>query len=362
MEKDKESGTSPGVREGIQHPPAVNPELFASKGRKKKRLFSADRYVEGILSGNRTILSEAITLVESSLPEHEAVALEIIGKCLPHSGRSVRIGITGIPGAGKSTFIETFGLHLTRSGKKLAVLTIDPSSRNSGGSILGDKTRMEKLSTDPNAFIRPSPSAGASGGVAARTGESILLCEAAGFDTIIVETVGVGQSETTVRSMVDFFLLLMLAGTGDELQGIKRGVMEMADAVAVNKADGDNVQKAELAKHSIQNALNLFPVLRPGWNPRALTCSALEDRGMDELIGTIGDFVAVTKKNGYFDEQRKEQDVIRMHETISEALIGSFYRNEKIREMMSRLEDQLRNGETTPFKAAMNLIGVYFDR
>lgn len=359
MEKGKKEGTSPAVREGVNPPPAVNPELFTSQGRKKKRLYSSDGYVEGILSGNRTILSEAITLIESNLPEHTAIAREIIGKCLPHSGKSVRIGITGIPGAGKSTFIETFGLHLTQSGKRLAVLAIDPSSQNSGGSILGDKTRMNKLSTDPNAFIRPSPSAGAQGGVAARTSESIMLCEAAGFDTVVIETMGVGQSETAVRSMVDFFLLLMLAGTGDELQGIKRGIMEMADAVAINKADGDNIGKAELAKHSFQNALNLFPVSRPGWHPRVLACSALEDRGIDEIIATIGDFVKATKKNGFFDEQRKEQDVIRMHDAIIEALKNSFYRDERISVMTSLLEDQLREGKITSLKAASKLLDMY---
>ncbi len=362
MEKAKKEGTAPAVRDGVSPPPAVNPEFLARHGRKKKRLFSADGYVEGILSGNNAILSEAITLIESNLPEHTAIAQEIIAKCLPHSGKSVRIGITGIPGAGKSTFIETFGLHLTRSGKKLAVLAIDPSSQNSGGSILGDKTRMQKLGADSNAFIRPSPSAGTPGGVASRTRESILLCEAAGFDTVIVETVGVGQSETAVRSMVDFFLLLMLAGTGDELQGIKRGIMEMADVVAINKADGDNTAKAELAKHSLQNALNLFPVIRPGWHPRVLACSALEDRGIDDIIGAIGDFVKVTKKNGFFDEQRKAQDVIRMHDTIIEALKNSFYRNEKISEMKGFLEAQIREGKITSFKAASELLDVYFGR
>lgn len=360
MEKGKKAGTSPGVRKGIHPPPAVNPVLI--HGRNRKRLFSAGEYVDGILSGSRIILSEAITLVESSLPGHSVLAREIIDKCLPYSGNSVRIGITGIPGAGKSTFIETFGLHLIQSGKKVAVLAIDPSSRNSGGSILGDKTRMNSLSTDPNAFIRPSPSAGTPGGVAARTRESILLCEAAGFDIVIVETVGVGQSETAVRSMVDFFLLLMLAGTGDELQGIKRGIMEIADAVVINKADGDNVQKAELAKHLFQNALNLFQVVQPGWHPRVLTCSALEDRGIDDIIGTVGDFISLTKKNGFFDEQRKEQAVIRMHDTIIEVLKGSFYCNEKIKEMMSHIEQQLREGETTPFNAAMKLTDVYFGR
>ncbi len=362
MEKGKKADTSPGVRKGIHPPPAVNPELFSMPGRKKKRLFSAGEYVEAIMSGSRTILSEAITLVESSLPGHSEMAREIIDRCLPHSGNSVRIGITGIPGAGKSTFIETFGLHLTRSGKKLAVLAIDPSSRNSGGSILGDKTRMNKLGTDPNAFIRPSPSAGIPGGVAARTRESILLCEAAGFDTIIVETVGVGQSETAVRSMVDFFLLLMLAGTGDELQGIKRGIMEMADAIAINKADGDNIQRAELAKHLFQNSLDLLPVPLTGWHPRVLTCSALEERGIDDIIVNVEDFVSLTKKNGFFDEQRKQQAVIRMHDTVIEILKGSFYGDERIREMMSRLESQLREGEITPFNAALKLTDVYFGR
>ena len=247
-------------------------------------------------------------------------AQTIIEKCLPYSSKSVRIGITGVPGAGKSTFIETFGLLLTGYGRKLAVLTIDPSSGHSKGSILGDKTRMEKLSIHPDAYIRPSPAAGTLGGVARKTRETIILCEAAGFDTILVETVGVGQSETEVQSMVDFFLLLMLAGAGDELQGMKRGIMEMADLVAITKADGPNKLIAESAKVTYQNAINLFPPKPSGWQPKVLTCSALQNTGINELWDIILEYVRITKESGYFENFRKEQAIIRMHNTISEYL------------------------------------------
>lgn len=246
------------VNAGIEQPSIVNPYLKFRK-KPRRREFSVGEYVEGIVKGNVTVLSQAVTLVESVKPEHQAIAQEVIEKCLPYSGRSIRIGISGVPGAGKSTSIDVFGLHVLRQGGKLAVLAIDPSSERSKGSILGDKTRMEKLSVHPNAFIRPSPSAGSLGGVARKTRETIILCEAGGFDKIFVETVGVGQSETAVHSMVDFFLLIQLAGTGDELQGIKRGIMEMADGIVINKADGNNIEKAKLAASHFRNALHLFP-------------------------------------------------------------------------------------------------------
>ena len=258
MDKKREFKSSLIVHAGVPQPPSINPDVLKSSGRRKRKKYSADEFVSGILDGNRTILSQAITLVESSLPDHYETAQTIIEKCLPYSARSVRIGITGVPGAGKSTFIESFGLYITGLGHKLAVLTVDPSSEHTKGSILGDKTRMEKLSVHPGAFIRPSPTAGTLGGVARKTRETIILCEAAGFDTILVETVGVGQSETAVHSMVDFFLLLMLAGAGDELQGIKRGIMEMADLIAITKADGANKLMADNARISFQNALHLF--------------------------------------------------------------------------------------------------------
>jgi LAO/AO transport system kinase len=350
------------IQEGIAQPPNVSPYVLTEKGRKKRKKYSADEYVSGIVSGDRAILSQAITLIESSLPEHYNKAQTIIEKCLPFSTNSVRIGITGVPGAGKSTFIETFGLHAVSIGRKLAVLAIDPSSQDTKGSILGDKSRMEKLSIHPNAFIRPSPSAGTLGGVARKTRETIILCEAAGFDTILVETVGVGQSETAAHTMVDFFLLLMLAGAGDELQGIKRGIMEIADTIAITKADGSNIISAENAKSVYQNALNLFPLKQSGWNPRVLTCSALQNTGIREIWELILDFVAFNKKSGYFNEFRKQQAVIRMHDTISEYLSNSFYNDEKIRLLRPELERQLYQGTITSYKAALRLLDNYFKK
>ena len=348
------------IQEGIPQPPAVNPEVLTNTGRKRRKKYSVDEFVSGILSGNRTILSQAITLVESALPEHYDTAQSIIEKCLPYSAKSIRIGITGVPGAGKSTFIETFGLYITGEGKKLAVLTIDPSSVQTKGSILGDKTRMEKLSVHPFAFIRPSPSAGTLGGVARKTRETIILCEAAGFNTILVETVGVGQSETAVHTVVDFFLLLMLAGAGDELQGIKRGIMEMADTIAITKADGTNKIFAESTRISFQNALNLFPAPQSGWKPKVITCSALQNTGIREIWATIMEYVISTKESGFFDELRKQQEVIRMHDTICEYLNNSFYNHKDIKRLRPELERQLYNGTITSYKAAINLLNKYF--
>ena len=350
------------VQKGIQQPPSINPEVLSEKGRKGRKKYSVDEYVSGILSGNRTILSRSITLTESLLPKHYDTIQAIIEKCLPFSGRSVRIGITGIPGAGKSTFIESFGLYLTGQGHKLAVLAIDPSSEKAKGSILGDKTRMEKLSIHPNAFIRPSPSAGTLGGVARKTSETIILCEAAGFDTILVETVGVGQSETSVHSMVDFFLLLMVAGAGDELQGIKRGIIEMADMIAITKADGINRIAAEGARASYQNALHMYPAPPSEWKPQVMICSALENSGIEELWGKITEYVAFTKESGYFNERRKHQAVIRMNDTIIEYLNNSFYNNENVNKLRPRLERLLQKGRITSFRAAVYLIDKYLKR
>ena len=360
MEKTEDFDSALRIQAGISRLPNVNPEVFTKSGRKKKKKYSVDEYVEGIIAGNRTILSQAITLTESSLPHHTETAQEIIKKCLPLSSGSVRIGITGAPGVGKSTFIETFGLYLTGQGKKLAVLAIDPSSGQTKGSILGDKTRMEKLSVHGSAYIRPSPSTGTLGGVARKTREAIILCEAAGFDTIIVETVGVGQSETSVRTMVDFFLLLLLAGAGDDLQGIKRGIMEMADGVAITKADGSNKLNAERASISFQNALNLFPVTGSGWKPQVLTCSARQNTGITDLWNIIMDYVGFTRKSGYFDRLRKEQEVAFMHNMISESLNNSFYSDNKIRIMRQELENQLYEGTITSHKAALRLLDIYF--
>ena len=283
------------VNKGVADVPTVNPYL---KRRKQRRNYSSSEFVEGILKGDITILSQAVTLIESSLHEHQQVAQEIIEKCLPHAGRSVRIGITGVPGAGKSTSIDAFGMHLIKDkGRKLAVLAIDPSSERSKGSILGDKTRMEELSREKSAFIRPSPSAGSLGGVARKTRETIVLCEAAGFDTVFVETVGVGQSETAVHSMVDFFLLIQLAGTGDELQGIKRGIMEMADGIIINKADGDSIDKAKLAAAQFRNALHLFPTPESGWSPKVLTYSGYYNLGHSKYTVIRNDHLEQLKKN-----------------------------------------------------------------
>jgi LAO/AO transport system kinase len=362
MDKKREYISALKVQGAIPQPPNVNPDVLIRSGRKRRKKYSVDEYVAGILSGDRAILSQAITLVESSLSEHYDIAQSIVEKCLPFSSKSVRIGVTGVPGAGKSTFIETFGLHITGEGRKLAVLTIDPSSEQSKGSILGDKTRMEQLSIHPDVFIRPSPSSGALGGVARKTRETIILCEAAGFNTILVETVGVGQSETAVHSMVDFFLLLMLAGSGDELQGIKRGIMEMADLIAITKADGSNKMIAEGARVSFQNALNMFPSKSSGWRPQVLTCSALANTGITELWKIISDYVIFTRESGYFEEFRKRQAIIRMHNTIIESLNNSFYNHEDVKILQPELEKQLYEGSITSYKAAIILLNKYFNR
>tara|TARA_Y100000782_G_C10188226_1_gene268268 strand:- start:4297 stop:5331 length:1035 start_codon:yes stop_codon:yes gene_type:complete len=326
---------------------------------KRPQPLSVDQYVEGILNGNRTILSKAITLVESSREDHHELAQQIIEKCIPHSGNSIRIGITGVPGVGKSTFIEAFGYHLIEEGHNVCVLAIDPSSQRSKGSILGDKTRMEKLSTQKNAFIRPSPSAGALGGVANATRESILLCEAAGFDTIIVETVGVGQSEITVHGMVDFFLLLMLAGAGDELQGIKRGIMEMADAIAINKADGDNLSASKLARREYLNALHLFPPTKTGWTPRVETCSAIQAEGIQKIWELIQEHKRLLSGKGFFEQNRKEQAKSWMHENIAELLKADFFHNAKVSSKLPSVEKRVLNGEMNAYLAAKELLDIY---
>ena len=358
MEERKEKNSALTIREGVQQPPSVNPILLKLNGNKRRKL-SVNEYVSGILEGNRAILGRAITLVESSLPRHYEKGQEIIAKCLPFSTKSVRIGITGVPGAGKSTFIENFGLHITGEGRKLAVLAIDPSSEQTKGSILGDKTRMERLSNHPGAYIRPSPAAGTLGGVARKTRESIILCEAAGFDTVLIETVGVGQSETAAHSMVDCFLLLALAGAGDELQGIKRGIMEMVDVIAITKADGPNRMPAEGARICFSNILQLFPPQPSGWKPKVLTCSALENTGITEIWDNIMEYILFTKETGYFDERRRQQAVIRMHDTIIEYLNHSFYDNENVRILRPMLEKQLHDGTITSYKAAFKLLGEY---
>ncbi len=348
------------VNQGIEAPPSVSEDSVKRfLKNKKKRVLSVQQYVDGILNGDITILSQAVTLVESSKPEHQEIAQEIIVKCLPFSGNSVRIGITGVPGVGKSTFIEAMGKHITAQGQKLAVLAIDPSSERTKGSILGDKTRMEDLSIDPNAYIRPSPSAGSLGGVARKTRETIVLCEAAGFNHIFIETVGVGQSETAVHSMVDFFLLLMLAGAGDELQGIKRGIMEMADAITINKADGNNIEKAGLARVQYMNALHLFPATESGWKPKVLTCSAYMKTGISEIWQTIDEYLGHVKNNGYFQHRRNEQSKFWMYETINEHLRNNFYQDEQIKTLMEESEKRVLKEEISSFVAAKKLLDLY---
>ena len=344
------------VNSGVVSPGSVNPYLK----RKSRPTLSVQEYVDGIIKGNITVLSQAVTLVESLKPEHQAIAQEVIEKCLPYTGNSVRIGISGVPGAGKSTSIDAFGLHVLKDGGKLAVLAIDPSSERTKGSILGDKTRMERLAVHPKAFIRPSPAAGSLGGVARKTRETIVLCEAAGFDKIFVETVGVGQSETAVHSMVDFFMLIQLAGTGDELQGIKRGIMEMADGIVINKADGDNAPKAELAASSFRNALHLFPPSESGWTPQVITYSGFYEYKIKEVWDMVWAYIDFVKKNGYFQYRRNEQAKYWMYETINESLKNGFYNNPEIAAKLAEFETQVLGGQQTSFSAAHKLINLYY--
>ncbi len=350
------------VNDGIIQAPAVSQEAIKRFKAKKRSKYSVNHYVTQILKGDITALSQAITLIESSLPYHQKISQEIIEKCLPFTNNSLRIGITGVPGVGKSTFIESLGKQITSSNRKLAVLAIDPSSERSKGSILGDKTRMEELSTDKNAFIRPSPSSGSLGGVANKTRESIILCEASGFDTIFVETVGVGQSETAVHSMVDFFLLLMLAGAGDELQGIKRGIMEMADAIVITKCDGDNIHKANMAKTEYKNALHLFPPTPSNWIPKVMTCSSLEKKGVREVWETILEYEKYTRENLFFETKRNEQAKYWMYENINRILKDNFYQHHSVKEKINDLEKDVLERKLSPFIASKKLLNDYFKK
>jgi LAO/AO transport system kinase len=347
---------------GISPPEIVSSNAVKQIQRFRKIQPTSKELVNGILEGNITDLSRAITLVESTNIEHLERANEVITACLPHANKSVRIGITGVPGVGKSTFIEAFGKYLTSLGKKVAVLAVDPSSTISHGSILGDKTRMEELVKDKNAYIRPSASGETLGGVARKTRESITLCEACGFDTIIIETVGVGQSETAVHSMVDFFLLLKISGAGDELQGIKRGIMEMADSIVINKADGDNVRKSNLAKVEFGRALHLFPAKKSGWIPTTSTCSAITHEGISEVWETILKFLELTKTNNYFFEKRKEQNQYWMLETINEQLNTNFFNHPEIQKLLEENKKAVQNDEISPFAAAQILLETYFKK
>ncbi len=354
---DTHRDTALNVAEGVGEQPIVNPYFT----RRKKRRLSTEEYVRGILAGDISILSQAITLIESSNPDHYVQAQEIIERCLPHAGNSVRIGITGVPGAGKSTFIEAVGNMVTSLRHKLAVLAIDPSSERSGGSILGDKTRMESICHNPDVFIRPSPSAGSLGGVARKTRETIVLCEAAGFDVIFIETVGVGQSETAVHSMVDLFMLLQISGAGDELQGIKRGIMEMADLMVITKADGENLHKAELARTQFQSALRLFPVPESGWRPRVFTCSSVAQTGLEEVWKGVEEYLDHIVANGYFKHHRNAQNKYWMYESIDEVLRNSFYRNPAVEAQIGDFEQRVLDDKLSSFVAAKELLNLYFN-
>ncbi len=315
-----------------------------------------DDYLAGVRAGNRRMLAKAITLVESSHPEHREKAWALIEALLPETGRAVRLGITGVPGVGKSTFIENFGMQLVGRGHRVAVLAVDPSSKRSGGSIMADKTRMERLASDPNAFIRPSPSGGTLGGVARMTRESMLICEAAGFDVIIVETVGVGQSETAVAGMVDFFLVLMLTGAGDALQGIKKGVLELADAVAINKADGDNAPRAERARKELESALHLLQPASPTWRPPVTTCSALTLVGLDEIWSLIQEHRRRLQASGELVANRRTQSQQWMWALIDEGLKERFNRHPPVQAQLPDIADQVRRGELLPTTAARRLL------
>jgi LAO/AO transport system kinase len=322
-----------------------------------------EAYVDGVLRGDRVTLARAITLIESDLPADSELAARLLGAILPHTCSSRRIGITGVPGVGKSTFIDTLGMYLVRErGDKVAVLSVDPSSPVSGGSILGDKTRMERLSVEEWAFIRPSPSRGHLGGVARRTRETILLCEAAGYENILVETVGVGQSETAVRSMTDFFLLLMLAGAGDELQGMKRGIIEMIDGMAINKADGDNKPKAERARNEYANALHLFPAFPDGWNPCVLTCSAVSGEGIPEIWQMVLDHRDRLESNGYLGRRRSRQALEWMRELVSLGLEASFRGDPRVAERYPELQSAVAEGRITPFAASRELLALFHSK
>lgn len=353
-DKDSALSVQPGV--ATPRPPADLIERL----RARRRRLSKREYIDGLLGGNRTILGQAITLMESSRADDADLAQDILEECLPHAGNSVRVGITGVPGVGKSSVIEALGMHLTRErGEKVAVLAIDPSSQVSHGSILGDKTRMEALANDERAFIRPSPSSGSLGGVSRRTRETMLLCEAAGYRNVIVETVGVGQSETTVRSMVDFFLLLMLAGAGDELQGMKRGIMEMTDLIAINKADGTNKRHAEMAGREYESALRLFPTPPSGWVTRVVTCSAMTRDGIAALWDVVLEQSQYLKQTGWFERARRDQVKSWMYEMIEYGLSRHFREHPAIRQKLPEYEREVVEGRLSSFRAAGRLLDIY---
>lgn len=343
------------VVKGVESPKNTKPGAAISQ----KKQLSVEDYANGVLTNDRNLLARTITLIESNSEQHQSTAQAVLKKLLPHSGNSLRIGITGVPGAGKSTLIEVLGLYLIKQGHKVAVLAVDPSSSVTKGSILGDKTRMEKLSREKNCFIRPSPSSGTLGGVTRKSRETILVCEAAGFDVILIETVGVGQSEITVRSMVDFFLLVMIAGAGDELQGIKKGVIEIADALLVNKADGENKKKAEIARAEYSNALHYLQPATKGWVSKAHTCSAITGEGISDIWKVISKFKEITAGSGNFDLRRKEQSLQWTFDMIEDELKNSFYKNPEIAGILPGIKEKLLNEKILPTAAAEELLQVF---
>jgi len=345
-------------KQGVSQSEIANDTLISKIQKKRKSLPEIEDLISGILNGNISSLSRAITLIESTNPKHLEKASLVIKACLPKANKSIRIGITGVPGVGKSTFIEVFGKHLIELGKKVTVLAIDPSSSLTKGSILGDKTRMEELVKETQAFIRPSASGDSLGGVARKTRETIILCEAAGFDTIIIETVGVGQNEIAVHSMVDFFLLLKLAGAGDELQGIKRGIIEMADAIVINKADGDNIKRAKLAKVEFNRALHLYPEKESAWKPRVSICSSINNEGISDVWKMISEYKNQTTENGYLAKKRNGQNKFWLIQTIENQLKSDFFNNDEIKKELSLQLKLIENQKTTPFAAAEYLLSL----
>ena len=358
MNKKEANKSALNEKKGVAQPKSISVKVASTLKTKRIKIPATKELIKGILKKDKTALSRSITLVESTVQKHQDQAREIIETCLTHANNSIRIGITGVPGVGKSTFIEQFGTLLAQKNYKVAVLAVDPSSSISGGSILGDKTRMEDLVREPNAFIRPSASRDSLGGVARNTREAIILCEAAGYNIILIETVGVGQSETVVHSMTDFFLLLKLAGAGDELQGIKRGIIEMADSIVINKADGNNITAAQLAKTEFNRALHLYPDKGNDWTPKTLTCSALHNEGVSEIWELIQKYNSITKENGYFQQKRNDQNRYWLLQTIESTLKSDFYNHQKIKEELKKQLILISENKTSPFEAANYLLTI----
>ncbi len=348
------------IMNGVAETRSVSPRT--DRKRPKKPELSVEDLCNGILENDKMVLGRAITLIESNHPDHQAKGKAVLKQIAPHTGKAIRIGISGVPGAGKSTLIETFGLYLIRQGFKVAVLAVDPSSARFGGSILGDKTRMEQLAKETDSFIRPSPSGGSLGGVTRKSRESILICEAAGFDVILVETVGVGQNEISVRSMVDFFLLVMISGAGDELQGIKKGVVEIADALIINKADGDNIDRAEMAAAEYRQAFKYLENATAGWKTEVRTCSALKQTGIPEIWEMIRRFESLTRKTGIFERRRKEQKFSWVKSMAEGEILNSFYRDPEIVALMEQIETQVKSGQMLPTEASDLIIAAYLKR